>query len=295
MPMLRASFEKRGREWQLSAVRPIATSEIPESHRAFLVQQAEQHFGRRQRPSRARRTYRYDLAILHQPRGARRAVRPEGAAPVRARRARGSASTRELIDHDDASDIAEFDALFIRETTYVNHPTYRLSRRAATEGLVVIDDPISILRCTNKVFLAELFDRNAIPHPETVVAHEDTVEKIAATVGLPVRAQAPRLGVLAGRRARRHRGRAAGARAADFLRDSELVIAQEFTPSEFDWRIGVLGGEALYACRYHMAQRPLADRRARGAAGSGATGGSRRCRSTTRRPRRCASPCARRG
>jgi glutathione synthase/RimK-type ligase-like ATP-grasp enzyme len=25
-------------------------------------------------------------------------------------------------------------------------------------------------------------------------------------------------------------------------------------PSEFDWRIGVLGGQPLFACRYHMAR-----------------------------------------
>src|SRR5690606_15207234 len=39
-----------------------------------------------------------------------------------------------------------------------------------------------------------------------------------------------------------------------FMRDSELVVAQEFTPSEFDWRIGVLDGKPLYACRYYMAR-----------------------------------------
>jgi glutathione synthase/RimK-type ligase-like ATP-grasp enzyme len=38
------------------------------------------------------------------------------------------------------------------------------------------------------------------------------------------------------------------------LENSQLAIAQEFTPSSFDWRIGVLEGEAFYACRYHMAR-----------------------------------------
>ena len=37
------------------------------------------------------------------------------------------------------------------------------------------------------------------------------------------------------------------------MADSELVVAQEFVPTEFDWRVGVLGGQALYACRYFMA------------------------------------------
>jgi glutathione synthase/RimK-type ligase-like ATP-grasp enzyme len=252
MPMLRASFEKRGGEWHLAAVRPIAFSEIPESHRQFVVSQAEQHFGRPQRPSRARRTYRYDLAILTNPHAS---DAPSDAKALRSfvRAARNEGIDAKLIDHDDASDIAEFDALFIRETTYVNHSTYRLARRAATEGLVVIDDPISILRCTNKVFLAELFDRNSIPHPETVVAHEDTVEKIAMTVGLPCVLKRPDSAFSQGV-VRVDTEADVLARAGDFLRDSQLVIAQAYTPSEFDWRIGVLGGEALFACRYHMAR-----------------------------------------
>ena len=252
VPLLRASFEKRGREWHLSAVRPIATSEIPESHRAFLVEQAEIHFGRRQRPSRAKRTYRYDLAILHNPDAPDSPSDPKALRQF-ARAAREVGIEAHLIDHDDASDIAEFDALFIRETTFVNHSTYRLSRRAATEGLIVIDDPISILRCTNKVFLAELFERHAIPHPETVVAHEDTMDQIAATVGLPCVLKRPDSAFSQGV-VRVDTEDELRARAADFLRDSQLLIAQAFTPSVFDWRIGVLGGEALFACRYHMAR-----------------------------------------
>jgi glutathione synthase/RimK-type ligase-like ATP-grasp enzyme len=70
-----------------------------------------------------------------------------------------------LITHQDAARLLEFDALFIRETTAVNHHTYRLARRAQHEGLVVIDDPLSILRCTNKVFLAELLQKNKISTP----------------------------------------------------------------------------------------------------------------------------------
>ena len=36
------------------------------------------------------------------------------------------------------------------------------------------------------------------------------------------------------------------------LDKSELIIAQEFLPTEFDWRIGVLDRRAIYACRYDM-------------------------------------------
>ena len=35
--------------------------------------------------------------------------------------------------------------------------------------------------------------------------------------------------------------------------ESELVIAQGYVPSSFDWRIGVLDRKPLYVCKYHMA------------------------------------------
>jgi glutathione synthase/RimK-type ligase-like ATP-grasp enzyme len=43
-------------------------------------------------------------------------------------------------------------------------------------------------------------------------------------------------------------------RLADFFEQSDLVVAQEFMPSAFDWRVGVLNGRAFYACKYHMAK-----------------------------------------
>jgi glutathione synthase/RimK-type ligase-like ATP-grasp enzyme len=36
---------------------------------------------------------------------------------------------------------------------------------------------------------------------------------------------------------------------------SELLIAQEFVPTPFDWRIGVLDKKPLWACKYYMARR----------------------------------------
>ena len=35
---------------------------------------------------------------------------------------------------------------------------------------------------------------------------------------------------------------------------SELIIAQEFLPTPFDWRVGIFDGQPLYACRYFMAK-----------------------------------------
>lgn len=250
VPLLRAGFEKRAGEWRLSTVRPISTSEIPESHRPFVIEKAEWAFSRRERSSPRRPSYQYDLAILHDPdaldspsdartlKRFERAAREVGIEPHR-------------IERTDAADIAQFDALFIRETTSVDGPTYRLSRRAATEGLVVMDDPVSILRCSNKVFLAELFRRHGIPHPKTFVAHEDSIGEIASAVGLPCVLKRPDSAFSRGV-TRVESEEELERKARLFLEDSELVVAQEFTASEFDWRIGVLEGRALFACRYHM-------------------------------------------
>jgi glutathione synthase/RimK-type ligase-like ATP-grasp enzyme len=38
------------------------------------------------------------------------------------------------------------------------------------------------------------------------------------------------------------------------LEKSELAVAQEYLPSSFDWRVGILDGRALFVCRYYMAR-----------------------------------------
>ena len=40
----------------------------------------------------------------------------------------------------------------------------------------------------------------------------------------------------------------------ELLNDSDLIIAQEYSPTDFDWRIGVLDKKILFACKYFMAK-----------------------------------------
>jgi len=40
---------------------------------------------------------------------------------------------------------------------------------------------------------------------------------------------------------------------ARLLERSDVIVAQGFAPTEYDWRIGVLDGQPLYASRYFMA------------------------------------------
>lgn len=68
----------------------------------------------------------------------------------------------EFVSRADIGRLRQFDALFIRGTTFLNHCTYGLSRLGSAEGLIVIDDPNSIPKCNNKVYLAELMAQHDI-------------------------------------------------------------------------------------------------------------------------------------
>jgi len=248
-PLLRAEFVHVD-QWRLQALRPIASMDIPARHRAFVGERAQRFFDRPR--VRGPRPPRYDVAVL---------VDPEEPSPPSDARAlqRFARAGRRLglrlttIDKEDLGRIAEFDALFIRTTTSVNHHTYRFASRAAAEGLVVIDDPTSIVRCSNKVYQAELFLRHDIPCPPTMIVHRDNARRVAQTLGLPVVLKRPdsafsRGVVKAGDEA------TLATYLDEFFETSELVVAQAFVPSTFDWRVGVLDRRPLYVARYHMAR-----------------------------------------
>ena len=126
-PFLRVLFilnKKTGR-WHLQGISPIAPNEIPEEHRDFAVRAAQEFFGRRPRVYR-KTAFRYDLAILHNP----SEKEPPSDAKAMSRFVRAAESlglATELIERDDFGRLAEFDALFIRETTSVTHHTYRFA------------------------------------------------------------------------------------------------------------------------------------------------------------------------
>ena len=250
-PLLRAQFVRDDRKWHLRSVGLLPASEVPKSHWPFVLQTATEHFSGRRARVRKRTHSRYDLAILANP---QEAAPPSDEKALRRfmKAAEQLGLSSEMISRDDYGRIAEFDALFIRETTYVNHHTYRFARRAAGEGLVVIDDPESIVKCTNKVYLAELLNRHGVATPKTVVVHRDNVDVLATELGFPVVLKKPdsafSLGVV-----KADTPEILQVEMKLLLGDSDLVVAQEFLPTTFDWRIGILDRKPLYACKYFMA------------------------------------------
>jgi glutathione synthase/RimK-type ligase-like ATP-grasp enzyme len=152
------------------------------------------------------------------------------------------------------AELAEFDGLFIRETTSIDNHTYRFARRAWQEGMPVIDDPISMIRCTNKVFLMELLSSNQVPTPPTVIIPEGgDLTQAVAELGLPLVVKIPDGSFSRG--VHKVNSPEEFKRIAEELfEETDLVLAQKFLPTEFDWRVGVLAGEPLFVCQYRMAR-----------------------------------------
>jgi glutathione synthase/RimK-type ligase-like ATP-grasp enzyme len=252
-PLLRVEFERKGGDWQLRHIRALGAADLSEAHHDFVLQAASEYFSVKRRRARRKPQSRYDLAILQD---------PEEAMPPSNRKAlaRFEAAAEALdlgverITREDAGRLAEFDALFIRETTSVNHHTFRMAQRAQAEGLVVIDDPDSILKCTNKVYLAELLTRHKVPSPKTLIVHAGNVDEIVPTLGIPVVLKLPDSSFSAGvtkvDRAEDVRDRVRAA-----LAQSELIVAQEFVPTDYDWRVGIIDRRPIYVSRYYMARR----------------------------------------
>ena len=252
-PLLRATFRRgRGRssEWRLHKLRALCLSDVPRGQHASLVRAATRYISGQPLAPAARRE-RPALAILY---SADAPLPPSnrGALEGFQRAARALGMNAEIIDREAIERLPQFDALFIRDTTFLDHYTSRFAQRAAALGLVVIDDPDSILQCNNKVYLNELLSRHHVPVPRTLIVHRDNIGDIVPTLGLPVVLKEPGGGFSVGVHKAEKREELEPL-VRRLLEKSDLVIAQEYMPTEFDWRVTVLERRVLFVCKYFMA------------------------------------------
>jgi len=212
----------------------------------FFHEALHQHTKREWRDPKARSVAKYDLAVLHDP---NEKIPPSSVASIKhlARIAEKHSVDVEPITRRQLAELAEFDGLFIRETTSIDNHTYRFARRAWQEGMPVIDDPISMIRCTNKVFLMELLSSNQVPTPPTVMLPEGAdLTRTIDELGLPLVVKIPDGSFSRGV----HKVTTADElrRVADELfEETDLILAQKFLPTEFDWRVGILAA-SRFSC-----------------------------------------------
>ncbi|WP_043530270.1 RimK family protein [Litchfieldella xinjiangensis] len=254
-PLLEARFTRREDSWRLSRLKPLKLSALRGEEQDLFASALNRHSRKVWRTPKARRRYRFDLAILVDP---QEALPPSNRSAlkqfIRAARRLGIDAT--LITKRDEARLAEFDALFIRETTSLDHHTYRMAQRAEHEGLVVIDDPRSILRCTNKVYLHTLLRAKGVPSPDGLLLNRLDLKRLperAAGLTYPMVLKVPD-GSFSRGIVKIESTEQLVREATRLFESSALLLLQEWLPTEYDWRIGVLDGEALYASRYYMAR-----------------------------------------
>ncbi len=254
-PLLEARFQRRQGLWRLTRLKPLALSALRGAEQDRFAQALNRHSRKIWRTPKARRRYRYDLAILVDP---REALPPSNKSALKQfiRAGRRLGIDVSLITKRDEGRLAEFDALFIRETTRLDHPTYRMAQRAEHEGLVVIDDPRSILRCTNKVYLHALLGARGVPAPDGLLLYRDDLKRLpekAAGLQFPMVLKVPD-GAFSRGVVKIQSAEALHQEATRLFESSALLLLQEWLPTDYDWRIGVLDGQVLYASRYYMAR-----------------------------------------
>uniref|UniRef100_A0A7C4W3R6 RimK family alpha-L-glutamate ligase n=1 Tax=Geoglobus ahangari TaxID=113653 RepID=A0A7C4W3R6_9EURY len=149
--------------------------------------------------------------------------------------------------------IDKFDSVFIRATTDPLFTSYVVSRLAEEMGKKVIDDSESIRVCSNKVALYYRLKKNSIPIPKTIPFFGDfeNLESYANKLGFPLVVKAPNSRFsLYVEKANNYDELVKITKR--FMRRSKALILQEYMPTAFDWRVGVLEGESIYACKYFM-------------------------------------------
>src|SRR5208282_1178691 len=250
-PLLKVQINP-GQKWRITSIEPVPINEIKSEQEGLFMRGLEAYTRVAWRPPKPKPSPRFYIAVLQNPQ--------EQLPPSTTRTLQKFVKVGqqmglevELIEKKDYHRLAEFDALFIRETTALDHHTYRFAKKAEYEDVVVIDDSTSILRCTNKVYLAELLRAHRVPIPRTLVVDRARMADIEGIYGYPLVLKIPDGSFSRGVFKVETKQQLKDAM-ADLFRRSELIIAQEFMPTKFDWRIGIINSRPIYACQYFMSR-----------------------------------------
>ncbi|PKA83732.1 glutathione synthase/RimK-type ligase-like ATP-grasp enzyme [Ulvibacter sp. MAR_2010_11] len=251
IPFLLIKFSYSNR-WKIQSIRAISILEIPEEHKKIAHDFALQYFSKKRYDTPKPNKAIYDLAILVE--------KDDPAPPSNLKAIKKFVEVAEklnfyveVIGPKDLSRLSAFDALLIRQSTEVHNEAYAFARKAQQENIAIVDYPDAILKCCNKVFMAEALANAGIPAPKTVIIHQDNIMEALEAVKLPCVLKAPdstfSFGVKKAKTEEEYQSLV-----KHMLQESDLIIAQEFCPSDYDWRIGILDGKPLFACRYYMAK-----------------------------------------
>lgn len=250
-PILQVEFQW-DKKWEIYSIRTGSINTLSKSDEDKFASSLDDYSTKIWRKPKAKKKYRYDLAILHNPNEEMPPSDKKALANF-IKAGKENDVLVELIEKKDFGKIAEYDALFIRETTALNHHTYRFAKKAESEGLVCIDDSMSILRCTNKIYMHNLLHSNHINSPKTLVIsnNPEQVKEAIDEIGFPMIIKIPDGSFSKGVYKVKTPEEMVQI-TEDLFKKTALLLCQEYFYTDFDWRIGVLNDRAIFACKYYM-------------------------------------------
>ncbi|MBN8520509.1 MAG: RimK family protein [Alphaproteobacteria bacterium] len=238
-------------KWVVKGVEPLSLPDLPAQKRDYFIETLKLFTGSAWRNKNDKKKKHW-IAILHDP-DEKQPPSDKNALGKFIKAGKDMNVSVELVTKNDFSSLLEFDAVLIRETTAINHHTYRFALKAENENIPCIDDTQSIIRCCNKVFQHELLTSKNIALPATWIVDRKTQKTLENELPYPVVVKIPdgsfSNGVIKAETPESFREAA-----NELLKKSDIILVQEFVESDFDWRIGILNGEPLFACKYYMAQ-----------------------------------------
>jgi glutathione synthase/RimK-type ligase-like ATP-grasp enzyme len=250
-PFLRVKFNHTTK-WNVQSIKAISESEIPVEHLSSVHEFANEYFAKKRYDTAKVNNYDFDLAILVNPNDPAPPSNPKAIKKF-VEIAEKMNIYAEIIEPKDLTKLSSFDAFFLRQSTEVNNEAYTFARKAQQEGIAIIDYPDAILKCCNKVYMAEALNNANIGTPKTVIVHANNRNSVLEETGLPCVLKAPdstfSFGVKKAKTKEEY-----DTLVTEMLKESDLIIAQEFCPSDYDWRIGIIDNKPFYACKYYMAK-----------------------------------------
>jgi glutathione synthase/RimK-type ligase-like ATP-grasp enzyme/gamma-glutamyl:cysteine ligase YbdK (ATP-grasp superfamily) len=251
-PLLRIRVVQESGQWKVAALAHASPDALTAEERRLLADSVTGDPKALRGGVTDRDSVRASIAVLLDPSDPFAASSPETVERLE-RVAAGMNVHVARIDLNDLRRLPEYDALFIRSLTGVREPSFQFALRAESLDMPVIDDSQSIIRCSNKVFMEELLRREGVPLPRTRIVTSHTAWEQIEDLGVPFVMKSPDGSFSTGvHRIDSHED--FQRRSMELLQHSPLLIAQEWLPTEFDWRITVLDGRLLFAARYYMAQ-----------------------------------------
>lgn len=255
IPIMEIELHKHNDIWRIYSIEPFPFQNLVDEEEDFFIESLEMFSNKIWKKPKKERSSRYDIAMLVD---SNEVMPPSDKKAIKSfiRAAAKLSMNVEIISDGDLPRLAEFDGLFIRATTSISNYTYQFSKIAENLGLVVIDDPESIMKCTNKVFLTELLSQHGISTPKSIIISSldnNWIDNVTTKLDFPMVVKIPDGSFSRGIKKVNNKNELDN-EVSILFNKSALLLVQEFMPTDFDWRVGILNKQILFVCKYFMSR-----------------------------------------